>query len=160
VLKYQAEWIFSRMANLYFLMVVWVVLQLLWPPDRYENHKPYIVRYAPIIVTFLQVNKYQKIMTLEGMRTQTQNPIWSPLLSIHSFYFKIRWTATIDFLMYSLDACSILICILVNQLVTKQIWIMGILLLMLRNVFMLINIVLLRFELSICIPNTTRQRSG
>jgi hypothetical protein len=33
MLKYQDEWTLSRMAHLYLLMVVWVVLQVLWPAN-------------------------------------------------------------------------------------------------------------------------------
>jgi hypothetical protein len=33
MLKYQEEWTLSRMAYLYLLVVVWVVLQVLWPAN-------------------------------------------------------------------------------------------------------------------------------
>jgi hypothetical protein len=33
MLKYQEEWTLSRMAHLYLFMVVWVVLQVLWPAN-------------------------------------------------------------------------------------------------------------------------------
>jgi hypothetical protein len=33
MLKYREEWALSRMAHLYLLVVVWVVLQVLWPAN-------------------------------------------------------------------------------------------------------------------------------